>query len=82
MEHGYEVPIISKELCYLDLRDFYDNLDTLLVVLQISEDIRRGASHYRLDGTPLYSYREVVEALVGDGGVIMNDEDAEDEIRH
>ena len=55
-----------------DMSDLYADTDTLFVVTVISDAIRRGVKHFKLDGTPLGRLNEVIDALAADGEVLMD----------
>jgi hypothetical protein len=65
-----------------DITDLYADTDTLFVVTVISDAMRRGARHFRIDGTPLYRLNEIVDALAEDGEVLMDMEGCEEDPRH
>ena len=55
-----------------DMRDIYSDTDTLFVVSVISDAIRRGVRHFKMDGTPLGRLNEVIDALASDGEILMD----------
>lgn len=55
-----------------DVRDLYSDMDTLFVVSVISDAMRRGVRHFKVDGTPLGRLNEVIDALASDGEVLMD----------
>ncbi|MEA2625008.1 MAG: hypothetical protein QOD06_1053 [Candidatus Binatota bacterium] len=55
-----------------DMRDIYSDPDTLFVVSVISDAMRRGVKHFKLDGTPLARLNEVIDALAKDGEILMD----------
>jgi hypothetical protein len=65
-----------------DIRDLYTDTDTLFVVTVISDAMRRGVKHFRLDGRPLGRLNDVVDALAEDGEVLMDMDGSEDDPRH
>jgi hypothetical protein len=54
----------------LDLRTSYE---THFLLAELSDAMRRGVRHYKLDGTPLECLNNVVEALIFDGEVFFDD---------
>ena len=57
-----------------DMRlDFRRSYETLFLVIELSDAMRRGVRHYKLDGTPLNRLDNVVEALIFDGEVFFDD---------
>ena len=65
-----------------DIRDLYTDTDTLFVVTVISDAMRRGVRHFKLDGTPLGRLNEIVDALAEDGEVLMDMDGSQDDPRH
>jgi hypothetical protein len=53
--------------------DFSTSYETLFFVVELSDAMRRGVRHYKLDGTPLDRLNCVVEALIFDGEVFFDD---------
>lgn len=62
--------------------DFRTSCDTLFLLLELSDAMRRGVRHYRLDGTPLVQLNSVVEALLFDGEVFFDDACSAAPVRH
>ena len=57
-----------------DLRlDLNSSNETLFMMLELSDAMRRGVRHYRADGTPLLRLNNVIEALIFDGEVFYDD---------
>lgn len=54
----------------LDLRGSYE---TLFLLAELSDAMKRGVRHYRMDGTPLNRLNTVVQALIFDGEVFFDD---------
>jgi hypothetical protein len=54
--------------------DFRHSYETLFLLVGLSDAMKRGVRHYRLDGTPLDRLNNVVEALIFDGEVFFDDE--------
>ena len=65
-----------------DIRDLYTDTDTLFVVTVISDAMRRGVRHFRLDGRPLQRLNDVVDALAEDGEVLMDMDGCEADPHH
>ena len=56
--------------------------DTVFLVVELGDAIRRGVSYYSIGGDPLLSLNEVLNALVSDGEVAFDDDLAEDPVGH
>lgn len=56
--------------------------DTVFLVAELSDAIRRGVYYYTLSGDPLPSLNDVLNALVKDGEVAFDDELADDPVPH
>lgn len=65
-----------------DVRDLYSDMDTLFVVSVISDAMKRGVRHFKLDGTPLGRLNEVIDALASDGEVLMDTALSREDPRH
>jgi hypothetical protein len=65
-----------------DLRDIYSDPDTMFVVSVISDAMRRGVRHFKLDGTPLGRLNEIIDALAEDGEILMDAGGSKDCPRH
>lgn len=65
-----------------DVRDLYSDMDTLFVVSVISDAMRRGVRHFKLDGTPLGRLNEVIDALASDGEILMDTALSREDPRH
>jgi len=81
MPSSKELPREPTDLLELYM-DLYNDLDTVFVITVISDTLRRGVRHFRLDGTPLARLNDVVQALTEDGEVLMDTDGSEDETRH
>ena len=66
---------------YGDLRDAFD-LDTLFVVLYISDAMRRGVPYFKLDHTPLQCVNDVLDVLAEEGEVLLDLNVGKTEMRH
>ncbi len=57
-----------------DMRlDFRTSSETLFFMMELSDAMRRGVRHYKLDGTPLERLETLVEALIFDGEIFFDD---------
>jgi len=56
--------------------------DTVFLIVELSDAIRRGVFYYSVSGDPLASLNEVLNALVVDGEVAYDDDEADDPIPH
>jgi hypothetical protein len=56
--------------------------DTVFLVVELSDAIRRGVAYYSIGGDPLVSLNDVLNALVVDGEVAFDDDYADDPIPH
>lgn len=57
-----------------DMRlDIYSSNETLFMLVELSDAMRRGVRHYRADGTLLPRVNSVVEALIFDGEVFYDE---------
>jgi hypothetical protein len=65
-----------------DLRDIYSDPDTMFVISVISDAMRRGVRHFKLDGTPLGRLNEIIDALAEDGEILMDADGSKDCPRH
>lgn len=65
-----------------DVRDLYPDPDTLFVVAVVSDAMRRGVRHFRMDGTPLSKLDEVLDALASDGDVLTDAGGSTEDPRH
>jgi len=53
--------------------DFHRSYETVFLLIELSDAMKRCVRHYRLDGTPLDRLNNVVEALIFDGEVFFDD---------
>ena len=65
-----------------DVRALYSDMDTLFVVSVISDAMRRGVRHFKVDGTPLGRLNDVIDALASDGEILMDTALSADDPRH
>ena len=65
-----------------DIRDIYSDTDTIFVVSVISDAMRRGVRHFRVDGTPLGRLNDIIEALAADGEVLMDMDGSKEDPKH
>ncbi len=63
-----------------DLEDV--DYDTVFLLVELADAIRRGVSYFSLGGDPLRNLNDVLNALVLDGEVAFDDELAEEPIAH
>ena len=56
--------------------------DTVFLVAELSDAIRRGVSYFSLTGDPLPTLNAVLNALVIDGEVAFDDDLAQDPVPH
>ncbi len=56
--------------------------DTVFLIAELSDAIRRGVHYYSVSGDPLPTLNEVLRALVVDGEVAFDDDLAEDPVPH
>ena len=68
-------PLTRQELACSDY-------DTVFLVLELADAIRRGVTYFTVAGDPLGSLDAVLEALVEQGEVAYDDDLAEDPIGH
>ena len=54
----------------LDLRT---SSETIFFMMELSDAMKRGVRHYKLDGTPLEQLDTLVEALIFDGEIFFDD---------
>lgn len=63
-----------------DLEDL--DYDTVFLVVELADAIRRGVSYFSLGGDPLIDLNDVLNALVLDGEIAFDDEMAEEPVAH
>lgn len=63
----------------LDVRNSYD---TVLLLAELSDAMKRGVRHYKTDGTPLDKVNNVVEALIFEGEVFFDDAESAPAVSH
>jgi hypothetical protein len=56
--------------------------DTVFLLAELSDAIRRGVCYFSLGGRPLGNLNDVITALVDDGEIAFDDDLAEDPIGH
>lgn len=71
---------VRAPLSYSDLE--HSDYDTVFLVAELSDAIRRGVSYFALSGRPLETLNEVLKALVVDGEVAFDDDSADAPIPH
>lgn len=73
-------PTVRAPITSSDLAD--SSYDTLFLIVELSDAMRRGVTYFSLEGEPLDSLNHVIDALVQDGEVAFDDKDAADLIHH
>ena len=63
-----QTPLISD--MQLDFRTSYE---ALFLITELSDAMKRGVRHYKLDGTPLTCLNTVVQALIFGGEIFFDD---------
>jgi hypothetical protein len=53
--------------------DFHTSPETLFLLAELSDAMKRGVRHYKLDGTALTSLNNVVKALIFEGEIFFDD---------
>ena len=53
--------------------DFQTSPETLFLLAELSDAMKRGVRHYKLDGTALTSLNNVVKALIFEGEIFFDD---------
>ncbi len=53
--------------------DFHTSYETLFLLTELSDAMKRGVRHYKLDGTPLTCLNTVVQALIFEGEIFFDD---------
>jgi hypothetical protein len=53
--------------------DFRTSYETLFLLAELSDAMKRGVRHYKLDGTALTSVNNVVQALIFEGEIFFDD---------
>ncbi len=53
--------------------DLDNSNETLVLLAELADAMKRGVRHYRMDGTPLDRVNTIVEALIFDGEVFFDD---------
>jgi hypothetical protein len=53
--------------------DFRTSYETLFLLVELSDAMRRGVRHYKQDGTPLDRLNTVVETLIFEGEIFYDD---------
>ena len=56
--------------------------DTVFLIAELSDAIRRGVCYFSLGGRPLDDLNSVITALVHDGEIAYDDDLAEDPVGH
>jgi len=67
-------PATSRPALLSDMHlDFRNSYETVFLLVELSDAMKRGVRHFKLDGTPLERLNNVVEALIFDGEVFFDD---------
>jgi len=74
-ERTVRIPITPKDL---ELSSY----DTLFLVVELSDAIRRGVNYASLAGDPLDTLNEVLDALLSDGEILFDDEQSSQPVSH
>lgn len=61
-------PLLSD--MHLDFRTSYE---TLFLLVELSDAMKRGVRHYKQDGTPIDELNSVIETLIFEGEVFFDD---------
>jgi hypothetical protein len=69
------VPLTHREVAE-------NSCETLFLITELSDAIRRGVSYYSMNGEPLPCINDVVQALIADGEVGFDDDYAEGPVPH
>jgi len=66
--------ITASPLLISDMQlDFRTSYETLFLLTELSDAMKRGVRHYKLDGTALTSLNNVVKALIFEGEIFFDD---------
>ncbi len=57
---------------FSESNSIFSDTDTLFVISVISDAMRRGVRHFKVDGTPLGRLNDVIDALASDGEILMD----------
>jgi hypothetical protein len=77
---AYPQRTIHAPLSHTELHE--SSYDTVFLLAELADAIRRGVCYFSLGGRPLDDLNEVIEALVDDGEIAYDDDLAEDPIGH
>ncbi len=53
--------------------DLVNSSETMFFMMELSDAMRRGVRHYKLDGTPLERLETLVEALIFEGEIFFDE---------
>ncbi len=81
-DHATPTPTIRPALLSDMHLDFRTSYETLFLLVELSDAMKRGVRHYKLDGTPLDQLNKVVEALIFDGEVFFDDATSAAQLGH
>ena len=73
-------PTVRAPLSHSDLQQ--SDYDTVFLVAELSDAIRRGVTYFSLPGQPLCTLNDVLDALVCDGEIAFDDDMADSPIAH
>ena len=73
-------PTVRAPITSSDLED--SSYDTVFLILELSDAMRRGVAYFSLEGETLDSLNLVLDALISDGEVAFDDKDALDLVHH
>ncbi|MEE8310627.1 MAG: hypothetical protein V3R77_00120 [Candidatus Binatia bacterium] len=73
-------PTVRAPLSYSDLE--HSDYDTVFLVAELSDAIRRGVTYFALSGRPLDTLNDVLNALVAEGEVAFDDDLADSPVAH
>lgn len=66
--------VTASPLLVSDMQlDFRTSYETLFLLTELSDAMKRGVRHYKLDGTALTSLNNVVKALIFEGEIFFDD---------
>lgn len=83
MMNAYEqdrTATVRAPLTRRELRE--SSYDTIFLITELSDAIRRGVCYYSMSGKQLVSVNEVLNALITDGEVAYDDDEAAALIAH
>ena len=69
------VPLTGREI-----RE--SSYETMFLIAELSDAIRRGVYYFSMSGDPLPSLNEVLQALINEGEVAFDDDSADEPVAH